>query len=136
MSSLFKDVYDDGKIEYSDVDRITMVDIDNPNSSWHNGFVRKIAEEYIRKIEMPYMPTEKPYLVYCEELLTDEKNGDFDTIGVIYYIDPIKNETHTICRYFKESEHGFIEINEDEYKQRNLMHEKRLDKIAEEQKND
>lgn len=134
MSSLFKDVYDDGTIKYSDNNRIIMVDVDNPKSSWHNGFVQKIAEEYIGEIEMPYMPMEKPYVVYCEEFLTDEKNGDFDTIGILYYIDPIKNETHTICRYFKESEHEFVEISEDEYKQRYLMHEKRLEKIAKEQK--
>lgn len=32
---------------------------------------------------MPYMPGE-PIKVYCEDFLTDKKNGDFDTVGVFY----------------------------------------------------
>ena len=27
---------------------------------------------------------EKPFKVYCEDFLTDKKNGDFDTVGVFY----------------------------------------------------
>lgn len=136
MSSLFKDIYDDGTIKYSDNNRIIMVDVDNPKSSWHNGFVQKTAEEYIGEIEMPYMPMEKPYVVYCEEFLTDEKNGDFDTIGILYYLEPGKNEKYKIDRYFKENENSFIEISYEEYLKRYEAHEKRLEKIAEEQKND
>lgn len=136
MSSLFKDVYEDGTIKYSDNNRVIMVDVDNPQVSWHNGFVRKIAEEYIEEIEMPYMPLDKPYVVYCKELLTNEKNGDFDTIGILYYSAPGKNKKYKIDRYFKESENGFIEISYEEYLKRYEDHEKRLDKMAEERKND
>ena len=64
--------------------------------------------------------------VYCEDFLTDPKNGDFDTVGIIYCKtgDGKKN----IRRYFKEYSndtrhhsyngapiYGWREINFEEY---------------------
>ena len=40
MSSLFKTVYDDGRIKYDDVDRIVCWDM-NSDISYYNGFVKK-----------------------------------------------------------------------------------------------
>ena len=56
MSSLFKKVYDDGKIVYSDNNRFISRSISNPNSSWSNSFVNKIVEENpeIGHITFPY----------------------------------------------------------------------------------
>ena len=115
MASLFKDVYADGKIIYSDVDRIFCVDIKNPDITYSNGTVRKVIDEMF-PITMPYYPT-GAIKVYCEEFLTDRKNGDFDTLGILYGIKP-SGEKFTVERYFKEENDGFIEIDRKEYLKR------------------
>ena len=72
-------------------------------------------------ITMPYMPSEKPMQVACIyrciDFLTDRKNGDFDTVGVFYVIQP-NGEKVDINRYFKESETGWDEIGFEEYNER------------------
>lgn len=125
MSSLFKYVYDDGTVKYSDNNRIICCDILNPESTWYNGFVRNIVDEMF-PITMPYIPKEKPYKVYCEEFLTDPKNGDYDTVGVLYCIQP-DGERVDIFKFFKESDDGFVEITEKEYRERELMDKKKGD---------
>ena len=119
MSSLFKEVYDDGRIEYKDVDRVSVVDINNPSGTWHNGFISKMIREMF-PITMPYMPEPKPYMVYSEDFLTDKRNGDYDTIGVYYVVKP-DGEKAYINRYFKETETGFVEIDHREYAERKGM---------------
>ena len=56
-------------------------------------------------ITMPYMPG-KPIEVYCEDFLTDKKNGDFDTVGVFYALktEDGKREKIEINRFFREPE--------------------------------
>ena len=114
MSSLFKDEYADGKVEYHDIGRVHCVYRDDPNApGWFNGFVsRLIHEKY--PITMPYYPAAKPMVVYCTEGLSDPKNGDFDTIGIWYVLKP-DGEKETIERFFKESPDGWEEICEQEY---------------------
>ena len=102
MSSLFKNVYSDGTVKYSDVDRICCVDINNPSNTYYSGLVTKIIDEML-PIALPYMPG-KPIKVYCEDFLTDEKNGEQKKIES--------------DRLFKESKHceaGWIEITRREY---------------------
>jgi hypothetical protein len=79
-------------------------------------------------ITFPYMPDK--YIAYCEDFLVDERNGDFDTVG-IFDLEK-KGETEPIVehvnRFFKEDiddttsprfEHfNWIEITEDEYNDR------------------
>ena len=65
----------------------------------------------------------KPIKVYCEDFLTDEKNGDFDTVGVFYALKTENGEQKKIeiNRFFKESkccETGWIEITRREYSER------------------
>ena len=72
-------------------------------------------------IEMPYFPTDKPYKVWEHELLTDRKNGDFDTKHIVSVTTP-EGEVVVINRYFKETEDGWKEINENEYNERLGMH--------------
>lgn len=128
MSSLFKDVYEDGTVKYSDINRVSCVDINNPNASFHSGFVRDIIDE-MYPIAMPYMPRNKDYLVCTEDCLTDRKNGDFDTKAIWSVEDPDGEKTY-IGRFFKESESGWVEINVSEWNERLAMHNARLEAEA------
>ena len=121
MSSLFKNVYSDGTVKYEDVDRVRCVDIHNPHNTYSFGLVGKIIDEMF-PIAMPYIPG-KSIKVYCEEFLTDENNGDFDTVGVFYALKTENGEQKKIeiNRFFKESkccETGWIEITRREYSER------------------
>lgn len=132
MSSLFKDVYQDGTIRVHDNDRIVCVDIDNMNASapYHNGFVSNIIDDMF-PITMPYTPSDKPFIVYCESFLTDPKNGDYDTKGVIYVKKP-DGKLVDVLRYFKENETDsdpkFVEISESEYIDRKIKYRDRIKK--------
>ena len=113
MSSLFKDVYADGHIEYIDVSRFRCRTLGS-SACWSNGHVSKIASEYF-PIKMPYMP--HTYNVVCEEFLTDRKNGDFDTMAILYIYNSA-GERKEVNRYFAETEEGWREIDPAEYVQR------------------
>ena len=113
MSSLFKDVYKDGTIEYNDVDRVLCIDINHKDVSYYSGFITRLINEMF-PLTMPYCPDTKPYEVYIEDFLYDRKNGDFDTIGIFYLIKP-DGERIDINRFFKEDLSGFEEITKDEY---------------------
>ena len=116
MSSLFKYVYADGTVTYSDTNRYRGVDNDNHDVSYQSGLIDRVMGELF-PITMPYIPFDKPFKVYTEEFLTDAKNGDYDTTGLLYAIDPHGNRIE-INRYFKEVPSGFAEIDEAEYKER------------------
>lgn len=126
MSALFKDVYPDGTVKYTDVNRVTGVNLDNPNVGWYSRITRDIVDELF-PLTMPYMPADKPYEVYCEECLSDPKNGDYDTIAVYYILTP-DGEKVEVNRYFKEG--GTVygcwdEIDCEEYEERKEMDRKR-----------
>lgn len=116
MSSLFKDVYADGHIEYLDVNRFRCVTL-NSSACWSNNYIARIAGEYF-PITMPYIP--RTYTVVCEEFLTDRKNGGFDTIGILYIYGDT-GERKEVNRYFAEAEEGWREIDRAEYEQRRQM---------------
>nr|DAG55655.1 MAG TPA: hypothetical protein [Caudoviricetes sp.] len=122
MSSLFKNVYTDGTIEYHDNNLSYCVDINNPNVTYSSGLVRRIINE-MYPITMPYMPG-KPIKVYCEDFLVDKKNGDFDTIGIFYAIKTENGEQQKIeiNRFFREPEGDeegrWTEISKKEYYER------------------
>ena len=126
MGSLFKDVYPDGRVEYCDINRVSVVDIDNPNVSWHNGFITNLIHEKY-PITMPYIPEDKPYKVYRRDILTDRKNGDYDTFAILYVQKPDGTIDHDILSYYKESENSWEEISQEEYKERLDMHLKRIE---------
>lgn len=120
MSSLFKDVYDDGRVEYHDVNRCHCVYLDDPHaSSWYNGFISRMIHE-LYPITMPYYPASKPMVVHCTECLSDPINGDFDTLGVWYVAQP-NGERNTIERFFKETSDSWAEISKEEYYERKLL---------------
>lgn len=116
MSSLFKDIYEDGTVRYHDVDRFICYDSDS-NIDYHNGFINKIATECVGEITMPYYPLTKPIKIYTSECLFDQKNGDYDTLCIEYLEFP-DDQKINIARYFKEAEDSFEEIDYDEYKTR------------------
>ena len=119
MSSLFKNVYADGTVKYRDIDRQYGVDVNNPDNTFSTGLVTKIIDEMF-PITMPYHPAGKPIAVYCEDFLTNKKNGDFDTRGIFYAIKP-DGEKIEINRFFKESKDGWDEIDETEYNERKTV---------------
>ena len=126
MSSLFKDVYPDGTVKYSDVNKAVGINMDNPNVGWSSRITRDIVEELF-PITMPYMPEDDPYKVFCEEFLTDPKNGDFDTIGIHYILKP-NGVRVDVKRYFKEGNTVYEcwdEIDREEYEERKEMDRKR-----------
>lgn len=121
MSSLFKYIYADGSVKYRDIDSNYCVNINNPDATYHSGLVQRIMDEMF-PVKMPYMPG-KPIKVYCEDFLTDTKNGDFDTVGVLYAITP-DDKRVDINRFFKESDagpYGMKEIGLDEYNERKAV---------------
>ena len=126
MSSLFKKAANDGTVSYSDINRQYCVNVSSPECGYHNGFISKIYDE-MYPLTMPYMPKEKPDVIVCDELLTDRKNGDFDTIAILY-IKKSDGEKVEVNRYFKEGEESFVEITGREYFQREMMDRQREEK--------
>lgn len=129
MSSLFKDVKPDGTVKYTDVDRFHGVNIANPHYSYHSGLIDTVMSELF-PIKMPYMPLIDAYRVYTEDFLVDPKNGDFDTVGILYVVTP-KGEKVETNRYFKDAPVGFAEIDRDEYLKRKEAAKARLEKAGE-----
>ena len=111
MYSLFKKVYPDGRVKYSDTDRVKCVDFYS-GSTYHSGFISRIVDE-MYPITMPYSAN-GVYKVYCVDFLYDPKNGDFDTRAIKYITTP-EGDDVGIDRYFKESDRGFVEIDWEEY---------------------
>lgn len=132
MSSLFKDVYKDGTVKYSDTDRITCVDVES-DFHYYNGFTESIINEMF-PITMPYFPS-NPIKVSCRELLTDRKNGDFDTVAVLSATLP-NGDVVEINRFFKDAGRDFTEISANEYNDRLIMHNERARKERETCKED
>lgn len=116
MPSLYKTVHTDGNIEYEDDSRCYCIDVNNYHT-YHNGFVNSIINE-MYPVTMPYYPG-NPIKVYCEDFLSNKKNEDFDTRGILFAI--VNEERVDIDRYFKESTEGlsrWVEIDKDEYLKR------------------
>ena len=122
MSALFKTVHSDGSVDYRSNDHCYCIDINNPKNTYYSGLVIKIIHKMF-PITMPYMPGE-PIKVYCEDFLTDKKNGDFDTVGVFYALKTENGEQRRIeiNRFFRESEDNeegsLTEISKEEYYER------------------
>jgi hypothetical protein len=125
MSSLFKYVYDDGRIKYKDISSFYCIDKTN-GSTYHSGLVQRLMDEMF-PISLPYMPTDIPVKVYCQDYLTDRKNGDFDTVAIFYAIKP-NGDRIDINRFFKEAETdtGWAEIDHEEFVKRQDMELQRL----------
>ena len=124
MSSLFRKETIDGKVTYCDVNRAYCVNIETPSDTFSSSADNIVDELF--PIKMPYLPEKEKYKVYVQTFLTDRKNGDFDTRGIIYLITP-DGKRIDINRYYTEKNGEMVEISKDEYDE---LLEKRLDKIC------
>ena len=125
MSSLFKYVYNDGRVKYMDVNRVIAYDIDSRDVPYHTGLADAFINE-LYPVTMPYMPYDKPFKICFETFLTDKKHGDYDTKAILYLITP-EGKTINVNRYFREPEsdleekhtyYGWVEISKEEYEER------------------
>ena len=125
MSSLFKYVYNDGRVKYMDVNRVIAYDIDSRDVPYHTGLADAFINE-LYPITMPYMPYDKYFKICFETFLTDKKHGDYDTKAILYLITP-EGKAININRYFREPEsdleekhtyYGWVEISKEEYEER------------------
>lgn len=123
MSSLFKEIAPDGTVAYSDVERVCGVDINSPGTAFTNGFITRLVDKLF-PITMPYLPSVKKFRVFREEFLVDPKNGDYDTIALLWIETPDGKKVE-LNRYFKEGGGGLVPIEKAEYEERKA---KRVDK--------
>lgn len=116
-SSVFKYIYDDGQVKYSDINRIICRDI---HSGWTytNRYIRNLIDKKF-PIYFPYKPGDE-ITVYCEDFLLNKENGDFDTVGIYYAIlpDGQKYEINHFIHYPKNVDNPVVITKElyDEYK--------------------
>ena len=113
MSSLFKYVYENSKVTYSDGDRSYCFDITNPDIRYSFGLVTNIINEMF-PITMPYSPANERIKVCCEHFLYSPDGGDFDSVGILYVDDP-DNKRINVTRYFKEEDNKWVEIEFTEH---------------------
>ena len=113
MSSLFKYVYENSKVTYSDIDRSYCFDITNPDMRYSFGLVTNIINEMF-PITMPYSPANEPIKVCCEQFLYSPDGGDFDSVGILYVEDP-DNKRINVSRFFKEEDNKWVEIEFTEH---------------------
>lgn len=118
MSSLFKEIAPDGTVSYSDVERVCGIDINSPNVAFTNGFITRLVDKLF-PITMPYLPSAKKFRVFREDFLVDPKNGDYDTMALLWIETPDGKKVE-VNRYFKESDsmEGFTPIDKAEYEER------------------
>lgn len=111
MFSLFRKEHLDGTVTYHDNNRCYFIDIDNPSWTYHSNsdFLDKMFP-----IIMPYYPNEKPYKIYTQEILTDKKNGDFDTKAILYMISP-EGEKIDLNIFEAEINGHWVNISKEEY---------------------
>lgn len=93
MNSLFREETLDGKITYTDVDRVVFHDA-NGDGWWHNGYADRLVNEMF-PITMPYYPKVEKFKVYGEtfcivdgEDKTAENVGTYNLIKIYYIITP------------------------------------------------
>lgn len=114
MSSLFKQEFIDGKVTYSDVDRVIFKNTES-GLTYCVGRARKIIDEKY-PITLPYGG--ERYTVEGIDFLTDAENGDFDTMG-FYRVKMPNGQYEEINKFYGEDESGkMVEISQEEFEQR------------------
>lgn len=96
-------------------------DINHPTVCHHSGLVDSIING-IWPITMPYCP-DGTIKVYCEDFLTNKKNGDFDTVGIFYAIKSDGTKVD-ISRFFKKDEPfdtDWVELSREQYDNRKAV---------------
>ena len=116
--SLFKDIYPDGHAEFNDVEAYAGYE-QGSNIPYHGGSLGKVLYEYF-PIDFPYYPPTKKYKIIMKTVLSDPKNGDFDTKMYMKIIRPDGVEKR-INRYFGEVDGEWNEISKEEFDKRYQM---------------
>ena len=116
--ALFKKVFQDGTIKYEYIDSVTGIDTIT-GATYSSGLIRNIYDE-MYPIKMPFNPPKDKAYIYTADFLFDKKNGDFDTIAVLYIQKGDKRIE--VNRFFrephgaeKETYPGWVEINIEEF---------------------
>ena len=114
MFSLFRTETLDGKVSYHDNDRAYCINIENERNTYHSwtGWFDEMFP-----ITMPYMPKLGKYKIYEQTFLTDRKNGDFDTKGIMYVITP-EGVRIDVNIYRAEKDGKWEVITKEEYEER------------------
>lgn len=123
LSSLFKEVAEDGTVTLSDTNRVYCVNVEDPDATFTNSFATRLIDK-IFPITMPYFPASKKFKVVQDDFLVDPKNGDCDTVGYICIMTPDGKKVE-LNRYFKEVDGKMVQIEKDEFDERKA---KRVDK--------
>ena len=115
MSSLFKEVDENGNVSYSDNNYAIGVDVGNDALAYHS----KLISDYVYSkypITMPYYPNSRPYKVYCEEFLYKKPDevGAYDHRALLYMIKP-DGEREEVNKYFMEQGREMVEIDSKTY---------------------
>lgn len=109
-------IYDDHTVTYSDVNRVQLINKESPDIPFRNGFGTRLIDK-MYPITLPYFPADKKFKIIVEEFLTDEKNGDFDTVGYLQLILP-NGEVVDLNGYFKDGPDDMVRIEQAEYEER------------------
>lgn len=114
MSSLFKEVYDDGRVEYTDVNRYYAIPIDNPECTYTGDGLCKILDEMF-PITMPYIPKQGKYKFYTDDFLHDEGNGDYDCKAIYHVITPEGDKVDLNMFYYYPKNGETVKLTKEEY---------------------
>ena len=121
MSSLFKRVYEDGSVEYSDVDSAYSFDAEFPDDTFTCGFDTNFLDELI-PITLPYNGTSTKYKIKVQRF--DTKDG-VEYRAILSITDPDGKVIH-VDKYYrlgdKYSEHQTITKEEFELALQNRDH--------------
>ncbi len=121
MSSLFKTVYDDGSVEYSDVNRAYSFDAEFPDDTFTCGFDTNFLNKLI-PITLPYNGTSTKYKIKVQRF--DTKDG-VEYRAILSITDP-DGKVIPVDKYYrlgdKYSEHQTITKEEFELALQNRDH--------------
>lgn len=108
--ALYKKVYNDGKVVYSDADRWRCYDVGNA-IPYISGVVNNALDEMF-PITFPYAP--HTYRVHCDTFLLNESFDDFDHKAILNYVDADGTKI-AINKYYQEFPKGWEEISQESY---------------------
>ena len=131
MSSLFKTVYEDGSVEYSDVNRAYSFDAEFPDDTFTCGFDSNFLDKLI-PITLPYDGTSTKYAIKVQRF--DTKDG-VEYRAILSITDP-DGKVIPVDKYYrigdKDTEHKMITKEEFELALQNRDHtiaERTMDRI-------
>ena len=115
MSALFKEVDKEGNVRYSDNDRVVCVDV-NSKITYRNGLASRYVDEHY-PIRMPYYPSDKPYIVHCEDFCIDRPDavGEYTHKALLYLTKPDGAQFDLGLFYREDDKGNMVEITGTQY---------------------